>query len=129
MISPGFFLLKLVLYFGVVALGAFRWGAGLRLKPLRVLLGGLARFALGALVGIPAGLVLRDVLGSGGHFAFYALYFTLRFLLWLVVLRVAFLKAPLGEVVGLALAAAVMNAALDLALPDSLQQMFRVNMC
>jgi hypothetical protein len=129
MISPGFFFLKLLLYFGVVALGAFRWGAALRRKPLRILLGGLARFALGFVVGIPAGFILRGVLGSDGHFGFYALYFTLRFLLWLLVLRIAFLKAPIAEVVGLAAAAAVMNAGLDLALPDSLQQMFSVNMC
>ena len=127
--SPGFFVLKLFVYFGVVALGAWRWGAALQRKPLRVFLGGLARFALGAVVGIPAGFILRGVVGSSGSFGFYALYFTLRFLIWLLVLRIAFLKAPIGEVAGLALAGAALNAGLDLALPDSLQGMFSFNIC
>jgi hypothetical protein len=127
--SLGLFVVKLLLYFGVVAAGSFRWGATLERKQLRIFLGGLARFALGGVVGIPAGFILRGVFGSDGSFGFYALYFTLRFLLWLVVLRIAFLKAPIGEVAGLALAGAALNAGLDLALPDSLQQMFSFNIC
>ncbi|MEP7124835.1 MAG: hypothetical protein ABJE95_28160 [Byssovorax sp.] len=123
------FAVKLVVYVGVLGVAAWRWGAALKGKWPRILLGGLARFALGAIVGIPAGLILRDQLGSGGGFAFYALYFTLRFLLWLLVLRVAFLEAPLGEVAGLATAGAVLNAGLDLALPDSLMSMFYINLC
>jgi hypothetical protein len=127
--SLGLVVVKLLLYFGVVAVGAFRWGATVERRKLRILLGGLARFALGGVVGIPAGFLLRGVFGSDGSFGFYALYFTLRFLIWLLVLRVAFLKAPIGEVAGLAVAGAVLNAGLDLALPDSLQQMFSFNIC
>jgi hypothetical protein len=127
--SLGLFVVKLLLYFGVVAVGSFRWGATLERKQLRIFLGGLARFGLGAVVGIPAGFLLRGVLGSDGSFAFYALYFTLRFLLWLVVLRIAFLKAPFAEVAGLALAGAALNAGLDIALPDSLMEMFYLRIC
>ena len=125
----GLLLLKLLIYIGVMALGAWRWGATIQNKPLRVLLGGLARFALGALVGIPTGLFLRGIFNEDTGAAFYAFFFTLRFLLWLLVLRIAFLKAPPGEVLGLAAAGAMINAGLDLALPDSLMGMFYINFC
>jgi hypothetical protein len=127
--SPGWIVLKAFVYFGVVALGAKRWGATLNREWLRVLLAGLSRFALGWIVGIPAGFLLRDRLSSGNPAGFYALYFTLRFLLWLLVLRVAFLKAPIREVVGLAALGALVNAALDVALPESLFEAFYVNFC
>ncbi len=127
--SLGLLLLKVLVYLGVVAIGAWRWGATLPNKALRVFLAGLARFALGAIVGIPAGLILRGFFHGDTAAGFYALFFTLRFLLWLLVLRVAFLEAPMHEVVGLALAGAVVNAALDLALPDTLVDAFRINFC
>jgi hypothetical protein len=57
--SLGLLVLKLLIYTGVLAIGAWPWGATLQHRRLRILLGGLARFALGALVGIPAGLILR----------------------------------------------------------------------
>jgi hypothetical protein len=122
---------KLLLYPGVAAVGAWRWGAALRFRWLRAILGGLARFALGLLVGVPAGLLLHDPLRNdgGGGATFYVVFFTLRFLLWLLVLRVAFLKAPWREVAALAAAGTLLNAALDFALPDSLYEMFRVNFC
>ena len=129
MLPLGLLLLKPLIYIAVMALGAWRWGAALQHKQLRVILGGLARFALGAVVGIPAGLFLRGIFNEDTGAAFYALFFTLRFLLWLLVLRIAFLKAPLGEVLGLAAAGAVINAGLDLALPDSLMGMFYINFC
>ncbi len=124
-------ILKLVIYPGVAAVGAWRWGAGLGHRWLRAILGGLARFALGVLVGVPAGLLLRDPLRSdgGGGAKFYLVFFTLRFLLWLLVLRVAFPKAPLREVLGLAAAGTLLNAALDLALGEPLYDAFRINFC
>jgi hypothetical protein len=127
--SAALLVVKLLLYFGVMALGVRRWGATLQRKSLRILLGGLARFALGAVVGIPAGLILRGQLESGAGIGFYALYFTLRFLLWLLVLRVAFLKAPIREVLAFAAAGALVNAVLDLALPESLMDMFYIRIC
>jgi hypothetical protein len=122
-------LLKLVLYPGIVAVGAWRWGAALQYRWLRAILGGLARFALGALVGFPAGLMLHNALHGEGGAPFYIVFFTLRFLLWLLVLRVAFLKAPLREIIGLAAAGTLVNAALDLAWPEFLYEMFRINFC
>ena len=83
------------------------------------------------LVGVPAGILLRDPLRSdgGGGATFYLVFFTLRFLLWLLVLRVAFPKAPLREVLGLAAAGTLLNAALDLALGEPLYDAFRINFC
>jgi hypothetical protein len=128
-VSPFLLALKALVYFGVLALGVRRWGATLANKRRRVILGGLARFALGWIVGIPAGLLVRGWLPYDSQVAFYGIFFAIRFLLWLLVLRVAFRKAPLGEVAGLAAAGTLVNAALDLALPDSLFGMFRLNMC
>lgn len=127
--SLGLLVLKLLIYLGVMALGAWRWGATIQHKRLRIVLGGLARFGLGALVGIPAGLMLRGAFNEDTGAAFYAIFFTLRFLLWLLVLRIAFLKAPLLEILGLAAAGALINAGLDLALPDSLMGVFYINFC
>src|SRR4051794_24674752 len=110
-------ILKPLIYIAVMALGAHRWAAGIQKNLLRILLGGLSRFALGAIVGIPLGLFLRDTFNEEASAAFYAIFFTVRFLLWLLVLRIAFRKAPLAEVLGLAAAGAVVNLALDLALP------------
>lgn len=127
--SPVLLVLKALVYFGVMAVGARRWEATLANRRRRVILGGLGRVALGWIVGIPAGLLLRGWLQYDAQVTFYGLFFGLRFLLWLLVLRVAFLKAPLREVLGLAASGTLANAALDLMLPDSLFGMFRLNMC
>jgi hypothetical protein len=122
-------ILKPLLYIAVMAFGARRWAAGIQNNLLRIILGGLARFALGAVVGIPLGIFLRQIFNEDAGAAFYAIFFTVRFLLWLLVLRLAFLKAPMAEVLGLAAVGAVMNLGLDLALPDTLMGLFRINFC
>ncbi len=120
---------KPIVYFGVMDLCTRRWAAKSRHKELRVILGGLARLILGAVVGIPVGLGLRGYFDDGHGAAFYAIFFALRFALWLLVLRIAFLKAPFREVAAAAAASTLINAALDLALPESLMDAFYINFC
>ncbi len=125
----GLVVIKAFVYFAIVAVGGFRWGATTKHTWLRVFLASAARGALGWVVCIPAGFILGSIFGHDVALGFYVAFFALRFVLWLVTLRVPFMKAPIREVIALAALGTLINALLDLALPDSLIESFRINFC
>lgn len=125
----GLLLLKALVYFGVAVLGAWRWSGGAPKKWGRAALAATARMALGVVVGVPVGFFLRATHAGEGSAPFYLGFFALRFALWLLVFRIAFMKAPGREVMGLAAIGAVVNAVLDMALTEGLYGAFDIHFC
>jgi len=124
-------LLKPALYVALFFGFAWAW-PGLADQPNRAwrpVAGGLVRAALGLVVGVPLGLMVRQAPGMDG-WVFTGLFEVLRFGLWLLVAKWFLSHLSWNRALLVALAGLLLNVALDaLAMSESLAEAFAIRMC
>lgn len=125
------FLLKPALYVALFVGFAGAWPGPVdqQNRSWRPVAGGLMRAALGLMVGLPFGLMVRDAAGLEG-WVFTGLFEVLRFGLWLLVARWFLGHLSWKRLLLVALAGLLLNLAIDaLAMSESLSEAFAIRMC
>ena len=100
---------KPILYWGIYAIANVWWAGRLPKSRWRPLFAALTRFGAGILIGVPFASLLRDMDVTSITIAF-SLF---RFALWAGVTWLFFRRAPLGQVLALAVGATLLNWGVD----------------